>query len=76
MNTGMKSEGLSASDRALLDFAGQRWNYAGNQADAVQREFGMSVTRFWQRVNRLIDREDALAYSPVVVNRLRRIRSR
>jgi len=67
---------MTDDDRALLDFAGHRWNFAGNQADAVEREFGISVTRFWQRVNRLIDREDALAYSPVVVNRLRRIRSR
>mgnify|MGYP001290673927 CR=1 FL=1 len=67
---------MTDHDRALLDFAGHRWNFDGNQADAVEREFGISVTRFWQRVNRLIDREDALAYSPVVVNRLRRIRSR
>lgn len=66
---------LTDDDRRMIDFAAKRWNYAGLQAAAVEREFGMSITRYWQRVNQLIDREDALAYSPVVVNRLRRIRS-
>lgn len=37
-------------------------------------ELDISLTRFWQLVNRLIDRQDALAHDPVTVNRLRRIR--
>ncbi|ANA86901.1 helix-turn-helix DNA binding protein [Gordonia phage Utz] len=67
---------MTDDDRALLDFAAHRWNYAGNQAEAVRTEFGMTVTRFWQRVNNLLDDPDALAHAPVVVNRLRRLRSR
>lgn len=66
---------LTDEDRAVLDFAGKRWNYAGDQADAIEAEFGMSVTRFWQRVNGLLDDEQALQYSPQLVHRLRRIRS-
>ncbi|MGC5249647.1 DUF3263 domain-containing protein [Gordonia sp. DT219] len=66
---------MTDEDRALIDFAANRWNHAGLQADAVQRRFGLSLTRYWQRVNRLLDTEEALAYNPVVVNRLRRIRS-
>lgn len=66
---------MTDEDRALLDFAAHRWNYAGNQAEAVRAEFDISVTRFWQRVNNLLDDPDALAHAPVVVNRLRRLRS-
>lgn len=38
-------------------------------------QFGLSITRYWQRVNRLLDTEEALAYNPVLVNRLRRLRT-
>ncbi|RPA65956.1 DUF3263 domain-containing protein [Gordonia oryzae] len=67
---------LSSDDRALLDFADKQWRYAGRQADAIMAQFGISVTRYWQRVNRLLDTEEALAYNPVLVNRLRRLRER
>lgn len=66
---------MTDDDRALLDFAALRWNHSGNQADAIRTEFGMTVTRFWQRVNTVCDDPDALAYAPQLVNRLRRIRS-
>lgn len=69
------SDSLSDRDRAILDLAAQRWNYAGSLEPRVRDDLGISLTRFWQVVNRLIDSEDALAYNPVVVNRLRRIRS-
>ncbi|QDH47639.1 helix-turn-helix DNA binding domain protein [Gordonia phage Madeline] len=62
-------------DMRMLDFAELRWNHGGNQADAIRAEFDMSVTRFWQRVNSLLDDPEALAYAPQLVNRLRRIRS-
>ncbi|UEA61357.1 DUF3263 domain-containing protein [Gordonia otitidis] len=65
---------MTDEDRRLLDMAGQRWNHSGAMADAIRTEFGMSVTRFWQRVNRLCDTEEALAYAPLTVNRLRRLR--
>ncbi|WP_288337879.1 DUF3263 domain-containing protein [uncultured Gordonia sp.] len=66
---------MTDEDRALLDFADKQWRYAGNQADAIMAQFGLSVTRYWQKVNRLLDTEEALAYNPVLVNRLRRLRS-
>ncbi|AMS03279.1 HTH DNA-binding protein [Gordonia phage Lucky10] len=66
---------MTDDERRMLDLAGQRWNYAGNLEQRVRDEFGISLTRFWQRVNQLIETEEALAYSPVVVNRLRRLRT-
>lgn len=68
------SEGLSADDKRLLDFAAERWRYAGNHAAAVEAEFGLTVTRYFQKLNRLLDDPDAEAYDPVVVRRLRRVR--
>ena len=65
---------MTADDRRMLDLAGERWNYAGSLEQAVRDEFGISLTRFWQRVNQLIDTEEALAYAPITVNRLRRLR--
>ncbi len=64
---------MTDDDRALLDFAGHRWNFAGNQADAVEREFGISVTRFWQRVAALSGQEDAIAYAPLLTAQIRRL---
>ncbi|QDH93379.1 helix-turn-helix DNA binding protein [Gordonia phage Sekhmet] len=61
-------------DRRMLDLAGAWWNYAGSLEQQVRDEFGISLTRFWQRVNQLCDTRDALEYAPATVNRLRRMR--
>lgn len=66
--------GLSGEDKALLDFAGLQWRRAGHQAAAIEEQFGITVTRYWQRVNMLLDDPEALAYAPATVNRLRRLR--
>lgn len=63
-------------EKRMLELAGARWRYAGSLEQCVRDEFGISLTRFWQRVSQLLDREDALAYDPVTVNRLRRIARR
>ncbi|SDT84075.1 DUF3263 domain-containing protein [Gordonia westfalica] len=62
---------MTDEEKAMLDLAGRRWNYAGNLEQKVRDEFGISLTRFWQIVNRLLDTQEALSYSPQVVNRLR-----
>lgn len=66
---------MTDDERRMLDIAGERWNYAGSLEQRVRDEFGISLTRFWQRVGQLCDTEEALAYAPVTVNRLRRLRA-
>ncbi|WVX88599.1 helix-turn-helix DNA binding domain protein [Gordonia phage CheeseTouch] len=66
---------MTDEDKLMLDLAGQRWNYPGSLEQRVREEFGISVTRFWQRVSQLCDTQEALAYDPIVVNRLRRLRT-
>ena len=65
---------MTDEERGMLDLAGERWNYAGSLEQRVRDELGISLTRFWQRVNQLVDTEEALAYAPITVNRLRRLR--
>ena len=65
---------LSEQDRAILDFERQRFLQAGQKQVAIREQFDMSATRYYQRLNTLIDDVEALAYAPSLVNRLRRLR--
>ncbi|MFT4199826.1 DUF3263 domain-containing protein [Gordonia sp. (in: high G+C Gram-positive bacteria)] len=66
---------MTDDDKALLDFAEKWWRQAGAQHDAIDRELGLTPTRYFQRLNALLDDPEALAYSPQLVRRLQRIRS-
>ena len=69
------AEDLSERDRGILAFERQWWQYAGAKEQAVRERFDMSATRYYQVLNALIDTEAALAYDPLLVKRLRRLRS-
>ena len=69
------AETLAERDRAILDFERQWWRYAGAKEQAVRDLFEMSATRYYQVLNALIDRPEALAADPLLVRRLRRLRS-
>ncbi len=66
---------LTDRDRAVLDFERQWWKYAGAKEQAVRELFDMSATRYYQVLNALIDSPAALAHDPMLVKRLRRMRS-
>jgi hypothetical protein len=66
---------LSARDASMLDFERQWWKYAGAKEQAVREQFDMSSTRYYQVLNALIDRPEALAHDPLLVRRLRRLRA-
>ncbi len=66
---------LSDRDREILEFERQWWKYAGAKETAVREKFDMSSTRYYQVLNVLIDRPEALAADPLLVRRLRRLRS-
>src|SRR6195952_1283333 len=65
---------LSERDRGILDFERQWWKFAGAKEAAVREKFDMSSTRYYQVLNALIDRPDALESDPLLVRRLRRLR--
>ena len=66
---------LDARSREILDFERDWWKYAGAKEQAIRERFDLSTTRYYQLLNRLIDDEDALVYDPMLVKRLRRMRS-
>ncbi len=66
---------LTERDRAILAFERQWWKYAGAKEAAVRDLFDMSATRYYQVLNALIDKPEALVADPMLVKRLRRLRS-
>lgn len=65
---------LSERERAVLELEGRQWRTAGAKERAIREELGISSTRYYQVLNALLDRAEALAQAPVLVNRLRRVR--
>ena len=66
--------GLSARDRAILDFERTWWTQPGPKEGAIRKRFGLSPARYYRLLGELVDSSDADAYDPLVVRRLRRLR--
>jgi hypothetical protein len=66
---------LSERDREILAFERHWWKYAGAKEQAVRELFDMSATRYYQVLNALLDKPEALAADPMLVKRLRRLRA-
>jgi hypothetical protein len=58
----------------MLAFERQWWKFAGAKEQAIRELFDLSSTRYYQALNTLIDRPEALAHDPMLVKRLRRTR--
>lgn len=65
---------LTEHETALLDLERSWWKYPAAKEDAVLAQFGVSMTRYYQQLNALIDRPEALEHDPLTVKRLRRLR--
>jgi hypothetical protein len=65
---------LSDRERAVLALEARYWRTAGAKEQAVREQLGISPVRYYQVLNGLLDRPEALAHDPLLVNRLRRIR--
>ena len=68
-------DGLTRREYDILAFERQWWKYAGAKEDAIKELFAMSATRYYQVLNALVDRPEALAADPMLVKRLRRLRA-
>jgi len=65
---------LSDLEIRILDFERQWWKYAGAKDAAIKELFQISAKQYYELLNNLIDRPDALASSPLLIKRLRRLR--
>ena len=68
------SAALSDLEVRILDFERQWWRYAGAKESGIKEQFSLSTREYYELLNDLIDREDALAASPLLIKRLRRLR--
>jgi len=67
--------GLSARDAELLDFEANWWSASGSKDAEIRERFDLSAPRYYQILNQLLDDPAALAHAPLLVKRLRRLRS-
>ena len=65
---------LSDLESRILEFEASWWRFAGAKESAIKDLFDLSPPRYYQLLNDLIDREDALEAHPMLVKRLRRLR--
>src|SRR5947207_4738559 len=66
---------LTERDRAILAFERQWWKYQGAKEQAIRELFDMSATRYYQVLNAVIEKPAALQSDPMLVKRLRRLRT-
>jgi len=69
-------EELGPREMAVLDFERSWWQHSGPKDETVREVLGMSATRYYQILMRLLDDPRALAYDPLVVRRLLKLRNR
>ena len=73
-NVSNSPAGLSELESRILEFEGTWWKFAGAKESAIKELFDLNAPRYYQLLNDLIDREDALVAAPMLVKRLRRLR--
>lgn len=65
---------LEDFERQLLMFERQWWCYEGSKDAAIRNLFGIDPTHYYKALSALIDTDQALAFDPSLVKRLRRNR--
>ena len=70
----LKASTLSDLEHRILEFERSWWRYAGAKESSIKELFDLTPPRYYQLLNDLIDREDVLLASPMLVKRLRRLR--
>lgn len=66
---------LTEREAAILDFEDSWFTAAVPKEQAIMEHFSLSSARYYQQLNALIDMPQALEYRPLLVKRLRRMRS-
>ncbi len=65
---------LSQKEIRVLEFESKWWHYPEPKDRAVREYVGMSSTRYYQVLRRLVNDDSAAAEYPLVVRRLRHMR--
>ncbi|NQV07886.1 DUF3263 domain-containing protein [bacterium] len=65
---------LGERDIAVLEFESSWWLLPGPKDRDIREHLDMSATRYYQVLRRLLEEPEALAFDPLTVRRLRRVR--
>ena len=66
---------LSELETGILDFERSWWKHAGVKEQAIKEHFDMSATKYYQLLNDLLEKPAAAEHDPILVKRLKRIRT-
>lgn len=66
---------LTERQQAILAFERQWWKFAGAKEARIREAFDVSSTRYYQELNATLDHPAALEHDPLLVRRLRRLRT-
>ncbi|MGF3056860.1 DUF3263 domain-containing protein [Microbacterium sp. YY-01] len=69
-------EQLSAQEQQILEFEARWLRHSGAKEEAIRAQLQLTPSRYYQLLDRLIDTQAALAYDPLLVRRLVRLRER
>jgi Protein of unknown function (DUF3263) len=67
---------LSEQEMRILAFERSWWRSPGAKEQEILDALEMTATRYYQVLNELIDRQEALVFDPALVTRLRRQRAK
>ncbi|MFF4400453.1 DUF3263 domain-containing protein [Streptomyces sp. NPDC001480] len=70
----MEREQLGRRERDILALERRGFAGPGAKERAIREELGLAPVRYYQLLNALLDDARALAFDPITVNRLRRVR--
>ncbi|EPH07245.1 hypothetical protein HMPREF1531_00302 [Propionibacterium sp. oral taxon 192 str. F0372] len=65
---------LTEQEMAILDFEKCWWQAKVSKETEIRDRFGITIARYYQILNSLLDRPEALCHDPLLVKRLRRLR--
>jgi hypothetical protein len=66
---------LTEQETGILDFERSWWKHAGVKEQAIKEHFDISATKYYQLLNELLEKPEAGEHDPILVKRLRRIRT-
>ena len=66
---------VNEHEMRVLAFERSWWRSPGAKEQEILDALGMTATRYYQLLNELIDRPEALVFDPALVTRLRRQRA-
>ena len=66
--------GLTELEAAILDFEREWWRFSGAKEQSIRERFDLTPAHYHQVLGALLDDARALAYDPILVKRLTRLR--